>query len=85
MKIKLIHKKIIPILSQSVIQVLLFLIIIYRKCISPALGPRCRFYPSCSEYCCAVLKKDGLVRGMRRSVVRLCKCQPFCKGGLDLP
>ncbi|MES2616147.1 MAG: membrane protein insertion efficiency factor YidD [Bdellovibrionota bacterium] len=67
------------------IQGLLFLIMFYRKCISPALGARCRFYPSCSEYSGEVLKKYGLAQGLKKSMIRLCKCQPFCKGGVDLP
>ncbi|MCA2959452.1 MAG: membrane protein insertion efficiency factor YidD [Silvanigrellales bacterium] len=64
---------------------LVALIRLYQRCISPALGPRCRFYPSCSEYCVQSLRKHGLGRGLWRSTVRLCKCHPFHRGGVDLP
>lgn len=66
-------------------QVLVVLIRIYQRCISPALGPRCRFYPSCSDYCVGALKKYGLARGLWKSGLRLCKCQPFHPGGVDFP
>jgi putative membrane protein insertion efficiency factor len=71
--------------ADLVIQGLLFLILVYKKCISPAIGPRCRFTPSCSEYCCQALTKYGLVRGLKKSAWRLCRCQPFCQGGVDVP
>ena len=64
---------------------LVALIRLYQRCISPALGPRCRFYPSCSEYCAQSLQKYGLGRGLLRSGLRLCKCHPFHRGGVDLP
>lgn len=64
---------------------LLGLIRVYQKCISPILGPRCRFYPSCSAYSAAVLQKYGVRRGLAKSVTRICKCHPFHPGGVDLP
>lgn len=64
---------------------LVALIRLYQKCISPALGPRCRFYPSCSEYSVVVLQKYGPVRGAMKSMMRVCKCHPFHRGGVDLP
>jgi putative membrane protein insertion efficiency factor len=66
-------------------KLIIFLIMIYKKCISPFLGPRCRFYPSCSDYTAQALKKYGLALGAKKSVIRICKCQPFCKGGIDFP
>ena len=57
----------------------------YQRYISPMLGPRCRFYPTCSDYCLISLRKYGCVRGIGKTVGRLCKCQPFHKGGIDFP
>jgi putative membrane protein insertion efficiency factor len=75
----------LKILQTLVVKALVLLIELYRKCISPALGPRCRFYPSCSQYSLEVLQKYGLLQGVQKSVKRLCKCHPFCKGGVDWP
>ncbi|NBO37288.1 membrane protein insertion efficiency factor YidD [bacterium] len=64
---------------------LVALIRFYQRCISPALGPRCRFYPSCSEYARLCIEREGILNGSRRSIVRLCKCHPWHPGGVDLP
>ncbi|WP_348524547.1 membrane protein insertion efficiency factor YidD [Pigmentibacter sp. JX0631] len=61
------------------------LIKFYKKCISPALGSHCRFYPSCSQYSLEVFQKYGAVKGLGKTTVRICKCHPFHKGGVDLP
>ena len=52
---------------------------------SPLLGPGCRFYPSCSEYAISAIEGDGAVRGGLRALLRLLRCTPFQRGGLDLP
>lgn len=67
------------------VALLLFLIRLYQRCISPALGPRCRFYPSCSTYGAEALQKYGLFRGSTKTIIRVCKCHPFHPGGIDLP
>lgn len=56
---------------------------IYQKGISPYLGRRCRFYPTCSEYSRQAITKYGAVKGTYLSVKRLLKCHPFHKGGYD--
>jgi uncharacterized protein len=58
---------------------------LYQICISPALGPRCRFYPSCSQYSLLALQKYGALSGLKMSVQRICKCHPFHRGGVDFP
>lgn len=63
----------------------LFLIRVYQRCISPALGPRCRFYPTCSEYARLCVERQGLLIGGARTFARLCKCQPWHPGGVDVP
>lgn len=64
---------------------LIGLIRIYQRLLSPLLGNVCRFEPSCSRYAVACLHDHGAARGSLLSFVRLCKCQPFHPGGVDLP
>jgi uncharacterized protein len=56
---------------------------VYQRWISPALGPRCRFYPSCSEYALQAIKVHGAARGTWLAARRLVKCQPLHPGGID--
>ena len=49
----------------------------YRRHISPALPPRCRFVPTCSEYALEAVEKYGAARGSLLAAKRLAKCQPF--------
>ncbi len=55
----------------------------YQRWISPALGPRCRFYPSCSQYAKTAIEIHGAARGTWLAMRRLVKCQPFHPGGFD--
>lgn len=55
----------------------------YKKFISPLLGDRCRFYPTCSEYMMEAIQVHGVVKGIILGCGRLLRCQPFCKGGFD--
>jgi putative membrane protein insertion efficiency factor len=55
----------------------------YQRWISPALAPRCRFYPSCSAYAATAIGRFGAARGSWLAVRRLLKCQPFHPGGID--
>ena len=56
----------------------------YQLCLSGFLGPRCRFYPSCSEYTREAIEVHGALHGARLGVLRICKCHPFNAGGIDL-
>jgi len=55
----------------------------YRMFISPLLGPRCRFYPSCSAYALEAIRVHGAGRGSWLAVLRISRCHPFHPGGLD--
>jgi uncharacterized protein len=55
----------------------------YQLTISPMLGPRCRFYPSCSNYALEALQVHGAARGSLLTVKRLCRCHPWHAGGAD--
>lgn len=62
---------------------LLGLIRFYRYALSPLLGNRCRFLPSCSAYAEEAILTHGPWRGGWLTVCRLARCQPFCRGGYD--
>jgi putative membrane protein insertion efficiency factor len=55
----------------------------YRRFISPLLGARCRFAPSCSEYALGALAEHGAARGLWLAVARIARCHPFNPGGYD--
>lgn len=59
------------------------LILVYRYGISPLLGPRCRFHPSCSAYGLEALGRFGLARGLWLLAARLVRCHPWHPGGVD--
>jgi uncharacterized protein len=60
-----------------------FLIRLYQWSISPLLGARCRFYPSCSQYAHEALLRFGIVQGSALALRRLGRCHPFHPGGFD--
>jgi uncharacterized protein len=64
-------------------QVLMGLIRVYQWTLSPLLGPRCRFYPSCSCYAHTAIERYGAVRGTWLGAKRLLRCHPFAEGGYD--
>lgn len=64
-------------------QALMFVIRLYQWTLSPLLGPRCRFYPSCSCYAHAAIERYGALRGGWFSLLRVLRCHPFNEGGYD--
>lgn len=64
---------------------LILLIRGYQRVVSPLLGPRCRYVPTCSEYFILAVKKYGLFGGTLRGIWRICRCHPWSKGGYDPP
>ena len=62
---------------------LLALIRFYRYAISPLLGRRCRFFPSCSEYTAEAVEKYGALKGVHLGLKRLSRCHPWNAGGFD--
>jgi uncharacterized protein len=55
----------------------------YQRWISPAFGPRCRYYPSCSEYAVQAVQRFGILRGLVLAAWRLVRCNPLSHGGFD--
>jgi hypothetical protein len=62
---------------------LILLIRCYQRWVSPALPPRCRFYPSCSAYAVEALQVHGLIVGSALAAWRLLRCAPWHPGGVD--
>ena len=68
-------------------------IFLYQKTLSPDHGPLkrlhphgfCRFYPTCSEYGYQVIKKRGILIGIPKTIWRIVRCNPWSKGGIDMP
>jgi uncharacterized protein len=62
---------------------LIGLVKLYQWLISPLLGSRCRFYPTCSHYAIEALQQHGALRGSWLTLMRLGRCHPFHPGGFD--
>ena len=65
-----------------IIKLILLIIKGYQLAISPLIGPRCRFAPTCSQYALESFEKHGFVRGLVLSLKRISKCHPFHAGGI---
>ena len=56
---------------------------LYQRLISPVLGSRCKYYPSCSEYAAQAISRFGILRGLVLAGWRLLRCNPWSRGGFD--
>jgi hypothetical protein len=56
---------------------------IYQKLVSPLMGDRCKYYPSCSEYAAQAITRFGILRGLVLAGWRLLRCNPWSRGGFD--
>jgi len=64
-------------------KILSSIIIFYQKKISPLLGPRCKFYPTCSQYALEAINKYGAFKGSLMAIWRILRCNPMSRGGYD--
>lgn len=79
------------IISNGLKKMLLKIIRIYQKTISPDYGffaykhpaGYCKYYPSCSEYGYQAISKYGVIKGSFKAITRILRCNPFSKGGYD--
>ena len=56
---------------------------LYRRVISPLIGPRCRYHPTCSEYAAHAVRRYGILKGSVLAGWRLLRCNPLSHGGYD--
>ncbi len=75
--------RVLFILGSPLRWLLIGLVTVYRKVISPVLPPTCRYHPSCSAYALESLQVHGAGKGFVLAAWRLGRCNPFSKGGLD--
>ncbi len=61
------------------------LVRVYQWTLSPLIGKRCRFQPTCSAYFILAVQKYGAIRGTLRGLARIARCHPFHPGGFDPP
>lgn len=61
----------------------IFLIKVYQKSISPALGKNCIFIPTCSQYTIEAIERYGSLKGIVMGIKRIIRCNPLSKGGYD--
>ena len=66
-------------------RLVIFLIELYQKFISPLTPNKCRYYPTCSNYAVMAIEKYGLIKGGAKALYRVLRCNPFSKGGVDYP
>ena len=64
-------------------RLLIGLLHLYRRLLSPLLGQNCRFHPTCSRYALEAIRAHGALRGGWLGVKRISRCHPFGDGGLD--
>ena len=64
-------------------KIVMLLLRFYKLAISPMLGQRCRFRPTCSEYMYEAVAQYGALRGVWMGLKRLVRCNPFSAGGYD--
>ena len=64
-------------------RVLVAVIALYQRLVSPLLGPACRFHPTCSEYVAGCIERFGVAHGSWLGVRRIARCHPWRPGGHD--
>ena len=64
-------------------RLILELLALYRRALSPLFGQRCRFDPSCSAYARTAIARFGAGRGSLLALWRIARCQPLARGGVD--
>jgi putative membrane protein insertion efficiency factor len=56
---------------------------LYRAVVSPLYGDVCRYHPSCSRYALEAVQQNGLLLGIALAAVRIVRCNPWARGGVD--
>ena len=82
-KLLLFIKQHVYAVKYMIVNVFVFIIKLYQHVISPLLGPKCRFTPSCSLYAIIAFRRFGLIKGGWLTLKRVLKCHPLHEGGED--
>ena len=72
-------------LRAAMIWLLILPVRFYQLVIGPLLPKVCRFHPSCSDYFILAVEKHGALRGSMKGMWRICRCNPWNRGGYDPP
>jgi len=64
-------------------KIIIFLVTLYQRYISPIKPSTCRFYPSCSEYTIQAFEEYNFLKALMFSATRILRCHPFNPGGYD--
>jgi putative membrane protein insertion efficiency factor len=67
----------------SLRRIVIRVIEVYCCFVSPMLPPSCRYWPTCSEYTVQAVRKYGVIRGGLMGTLRILRCNPWSKGGID--
>ena len=70
-------------MSSLLSKLLIAIVTVYKRTVSPVLGVRCRYYPSCSEYMVEAIRKKGPFLGTLKGLWRILRCNPLFPGGHD--
>ena len=70
-------------MGKAISGIIVFVIRVYQRAVSPVLGQHCRFSPSCSQYMIDAVTIRGAVTGVWMGVRRILRCHPFNPGGYD--
>ncbi|MFH1709621.1 MAG: membrane protein insertion efficiency factor YidD [bacterium] len=62
---------------------LIFVVLTYKKLVSPLLRNSCRYHPTCSDYSMVAIEKYGPLKGLKMALLRVLRCNQFFKGGYD--
>jgi len=70
-------------MNKFITKIFLILIRGYQRIVSPHFLPRCKYYPTCSAYAYEAVRVHGFFTGGILATLRLLRCNPFAKGGID--
>ena len=76
-------KRVGAVIDQLCVEILLLLVAVWQKGVSPLLGERCRYYPTCSEFARQAMREHGALSGIWLTLKRLCRCNSLFSGGFD--
>ena len=63
--------------------ILILIVTLYQKLLSPLLGPNCRYQPTCSHYMIEAIKEWGFIKGLYLGIRRILRCHPWASFGYD--